>query len=455
MKKLLFPIFLFILFVPLYLKAQVNHFIYLQTETKHPFYAKLNKKLMGSSASGYLIIPKLKGGAYNLAIGFMQGDNEEQNYNCTIGNKDVGYLIKNFGDKGWGLFNLQTLEVIMSDTNPDKLKDVSKAGKADDFSSMLSEVVNDPSIKRSGNKNNELKPIVSKKEDKPGLPTEVKTDSVSNKENVKPNKFEPEEPLFKKGITKIKVTTDIDGVETIYVDVSNGLPDTIKIFIPTENNSEVDGNNNTKTDKLVTPKKRNKQNGNIQEDIQKTESTQQTDTNTTAIINSVINETKLDSKINNDSVLEKKSDDTKLLPKQLSGKNEKADEKIKNKDDDSLLTNKSATLLSDQKFSPIAMINSDCKSNATDDDFLKLRKKMASVEEEEKMITIAKKFFKTKCFTTDQIKNLSSLFLKDAGKYNFFDVAYQYVSDSHNFSTLETQLSDPYFISRFKALIRN
>ncbi len=71
------------------------------------------------------------------------------------------------------------------------------------------------------------------------------------------------------------------------------------------------------------------------------------------------------------------------------------------------------------------------------------------------MIKVAKKFFRSKCFTTDYIKNLSGLFLTDDGKYNFFDAAYPFVSDSGNFYMLEALLSDTYYINRFKAMIHH
>ena len=80
---------------------------------------------------------------------------------------------------------------------------------------------------------------------------------------------------------------------------------------------------------------------------------------------------------------------------------------------------------------------------------------MAAEKNDEAMIKIAKKVFKTKCFTTDQVKNLSNLFLQDEGKYNFFDSAYPFVSDSAIYSTLENQLTDPYYITRFKAMIHH
>lgn len=78
---------------------------------------------------------------------------------------------------------------------------------------------------------------------------------------------------------------------------------------------------------------------------------------------------------------------------------------------------------------------------------------MVAENSDEDMIKAARKIFKTKCFTTEQIKNLSLLFLKDESKYMFFDIAYPFVSDSDVYSTLEKQLSDAYYITRFRAMI--
>ena len=71
------------------------------------------------------------------------------------------------------------------------------------------------------------------------------------------------------------------------------------------------------------------------------------------------------------------------------------------------------------------------------------------------MINAATKLFKQKCYSVEQVKNLSSLFFKDEGKYKFFDAAYPYVHDTPNYNQLESQLTDAYFITRFKAMIRN
>ena len=71
------------------------------------------------------------------------------------------------------------------------------------------------------------------------------------------------------------------------------------------------------------------------------------------------------------------------------------------------------------------------------------------------MLTEAKKYFKTKCFTTGQVKNLGLLFLNDEGKYKFFDLAYAYVTDIDKFSVLQNELKEEYYINRFKAMLRN
>jgi hypothetical protein len=123
-----------------------------------------------------------------------------------------------------------------------------------------------------------------------------------------------------------------------------------------------------------------------------------------------------------------------------------------------------------QKETPISVNtkNNNCKVVATENDFSKLRKKMSGENtdflglrkklggerNEDDMIAEARKVFKTKCFSTLQVKDLSTLFLTDESKYKFFDTAYQYVSDAGNFPALQSELKEEYFINRFKAMLR-
>jgi hypothetical protein len=104
-------------------------------------------------------------------------------------------------------------------------------------------------------------------------------------------------------------------------------------------------------------------------------------------------------------------------------------------------------------FRPVAM-NVKCKNIATDYDVDKLRVKMLAIEDEDDKISTAKKIFKTKCFSTNQISALSEVFSTDEGKYKLFDAAYSYVSDVNNFPRLQSLMKDEYFISRFKAMLK-
>ena len=419
----------FLVFFSFDLFAQQNHFVYLQTENKQPFYVKLDKKLLSSSASGYLIIPKLQDGAYTLTIGFPKNVWPEQNLDCIVNKKDNGYLLKNFGDKGWGLFNLQTLEVLMPMQKTADDQAAVLVDKTDDFSKILSNVINDPSIAKT----EEVKPVIKeeikpveeiKTEDSVKLVSqeEIKPADETKKEDVKPvikeeiklaEEVKKDEPIMPAAqITKLLSNVDAEGTEMVYIDVVNGKPDTVRLFIPVE----------------IAPVV-------IQPEIKS-------------------EEPKIEIKKE-----EEKNTETKFIDITLPNPNARIDS-ASTREVPIIITEKKADTVKAQEpvkeniVKPV-MINSDCKNFATEEDFLKLRKKMAAEDNDDGMITIAKKTFKSKCFTTEQVKNLSVLFLKDEGKYKIFDAAYPFVSDSYNFSTLETQLTDVYFINRFKVMIRH
>jgi hypothetical protein len=93
-----------------------------------------------------------------------------------------------------------------------------------------------------------------------------------------------------------------------------------------------------------------------------------------------------------------------------------------------------------------------CKVVATDADFFKLRKVMAGRTSDNAMVDEARKSFKGKCYTTEQVRNLSTLFLTSAGKFQFFEAAYRHISDIDQFSSLGSEIRDDYYSKRFKTL---
>ena len=457
MKHIKFGLFLTCLFISHNIKAQQNHFIYIQADNKQPFYVKLDKKVYSSTVSGYLVVPKLKTGAYSFVIGFPKNEWPEQNIHCAVDDKDLGYLLKNFGDKGWGFFNLQSLNVLMAENN-EKKADVVTDVKSDAFSNMLSSVVNDPTIKQTDPPKEEIKktvkeeevrtqpsvastPVQSKvvetyktqssvvslpekdgEEQTPKVSSSIVSAPIQAKVVEMPGTGSPvvsapvkyeilELPKVDPVITRATIIKKVvnktaDGIEIVYIDTANGIQDTIRIFIPA--NKGLVENTQVKIETDIKPKE----------------------------------EIKVKKILSASAKEEEKKKENRFLEIELPNTNKKVNEvKL-----DSVIQ---------QAISKSVIINSDCKNFATNEDFLKLRKKMAAEENPEDMMIAAKKMFKSRCFTTEQLKNLSVLFLKDSGKYSFFDAAYPYVSDSQNYTLLENQLTDNYYINRFKVMIRH
>ena len=194
MKKIFFSLFFIGTLLSAY--SQKVYFVYLQSEADQSFFVKLDNKIYSSTSSGYLILSKLVDSTYNFSVGFPQSKLPEQNFSVTINKKDHGFLLKQFGEKGWGLYNLQTLAVQMSSSpgaktnTPEKgdNKDVSK------FTEVLSKVADDPSIMEKPAK----KEVVEKKPEVVAVKEEKKV-----------------EPVVKEQTEPKPVKTDVTVVKTI------------------------------------------------------------------------------------------------------------------------------------------------------------------------------------------------------------------------------------------------
>ena len=376
--------------------SQKVYFVYLQSEQEQLFFVKMNEKVYSSTVSGYLILSKLYDSTYFFNVGFPENKWPEQKFSVVVNKKDHGYLLKNFGDKGWGLFDLQTMSVQMAMLPEERKSTVIKTEKKEvsEFTDILSKASDDSTLKE--------KQILVKEEKKPETVVEnvVKKDEVKPQEKpaikieepkveskeqpiVKTEEIKPTfESTYKRSIVTLKSESSTTaGVGLIFIDdYQNGNRDTIHILIP-------------------HPK---------------------------SLTNTVKQEPKDEKKF------------LDIIPDTL--KKEKENLKEIKKEERSI-ANQPA--------------KNNCLKIAVENDFLTLRKNMASKKDDDAMVNEAKKYFKTKCFTTSQIKNLSVLFLNDAGKYKFFDAAYNYASDTGNFGSLQNELKDEYYINRFKAMLRN
>lgn len=381
------------------LSAQEKHFVFIQSENHQPFYVFLNGELYSSTAKGYLIIPKLTDGNYNFSIGFAKNAFPEQSFQYKIGKKDLGFNLKNFGEKGWGLFDLQSLQVVMAVTS--NTNEVAKA-----ISERTAPKEEDEPLISFTKKKRDIATVL--------VQTEVPTNRLTNQPEVKsekPTDFEvkpdnavaestennnipadAQTALKHADIVKVSEIKEADGVHLTYAEVNGEKQDTINVIVPSD------------------------------EALSKTENNSSSDTPTKP------DESEIGRATEKDSV--EFLDITTGSEKDIKQGN--------------VATENSIT----------SITNSNCKNIATDEDYARLRRKMAMETTDEKMIKEAKKIYRNKCFTTSQIKRLSTLFLSDEGRYDFFNASYNSVADVSQYSTLESEFIDPAFVTRFKTLLQ-
>jgi hypothetical protein len=429
--------------------AQKVYFIYLQSDNG-PFYVKVNDKIFSSENSGYLILSNLVDTTYNFAIGFPSSQSESR-FVITLDGKDKGFLIKNF-DSGLGLFDLQNL-IITNAVKDESAKNISYIRRNDEFSSLLSKAAKDTTL---------LYEVVR-----------IKGDDIAIKKE-EPKKEEPKQSVIETVANKdtslaIGTSTNI-ALETKKPDSTSAVQ--LNNEVKQDDSAIVLAKEEPKKDTLVfvEQKEEAKQlvDSTIKENVVTNE--QKSDTTTIAQTQTVAFFKRSEVKKHSESSTSEGfglvyydnydggSDTIRLIipnPPLI----------FKQQDQDSDLVQKDFIHVDELKKdtvqqTPIVVavknnspVKYECKSVASNNDFFKLRKNMASENTDDGMVSEAKKFFKSKCFTTEQIKNLSALFLTSAGKYQFFDAAFLHVSDQENFSSLESEIKDDYYLKRFKSLI--
>jgi hypothetical protein len=512
------------------LGAQKIYFIYLQTETGEPFFVRMNDKLYSSESSGYLILPRLKDSTYKFKLGFPSKD-VDLDFTASINKKDHGYLIKNLGEKGWGLFDLQSLDLQMSASNVKKetgLNNPNTNTQVNAFTALLAKATDDPSLRQNAvfAKETEKKPTViqtiEKDEKKPAVtdavvkeekkpdqpapaaakPEEKKADLANTnaqKEDSQKNATSQNDVYKRSEVVKLSEGSSVDGFESVYVDQnSDGTSDTIRVFIPTEktavaikeepkidsakeaknlnadsaqvlnkakeepkkeetkkwyqisigkNKTARDGKEESKNDSSAEAKNLNTSTDTLQAVKKAREEPKKEETKKWYQISIGKNKTEKEGK-------EEPKNDATSEPKNLNTFPDSSQTVNKSKEEPKKEEKKWWQIAIGKNKTDTAAIKK-CQTVANNDDFLKLRRKMAARTNDDGMLDEAKKYFKSKCFSTEQIKNLSTMFLSNAGKYNFFYVAYNYTTDIENFPSLQSELKDEDYIDRFKEMLHN
>lgn len=95
-----------------------------------------------------------------------------------------------------------------------------------------------------------------------------------------------------------------------------------------------------------------------------------------------------------------------------------------------------------------------CRQTAVTAEVDKLRIELLGAGSVEKQLDLSHKFFEQRCVHTAQVRALSELYFTDEHRYQFFALAYPYVTDPSLYRTLERFFSDQQVILRFRTMLK-
>ncbi|TAH02209.1 MAG: DUF4476 domain-containing protein [Sphingobacteriales bacterium] len=440
-------LFLLLLFCTGKLMAQQEYFVYLQTDNKQPFYVRHDNKVHSSTDAGYLILPRLYDSSLRIVVGFPKNSFPEQEFTIATSKKDAGFLLKNFGDKGWGLFNWQRLQINMNTNTAVEKKNPELNGikKTDSFSQLLANAVNDTAVLYTTKKSTPPPAPVVKEETKPILPSGNTVDAGKDTTYVTSHLQIP--------IINPPVVTE------------NKKTDTTKTAIATPATVKKDSAITATTTAPITKKDTVV----IAPPIAKTDTIKNAPVifmqpDTAVLVSKRLSEAHLITKaaelLTDTSYIAIYLDDKDTIRISIPFKDAPIITKpiaIEPVAKDTVVTvpvKPVAPTLADSVAAPIVIPNSNCRETAWDSDIDKLRVKMLAAKTNDDKITAAKKLFTKKCVTTKQVNALSELFSTDEHKYKWLDACYAFTNDSYNYPLLLPLLKEEYYINRFKAMIR-
>lgn len=173
--------------------GQTGHYLFVQTENNQPFYMRIMGTNLSSNATGYLLIPKLTDGEYEIMIGFALSDKEHK-FNFKVDGKDLGFSLKQELDNNWTLFNLVEFSLIKGQSVNVQPKEEKKQPEVE----LAKEVLKEQELKISGKE---------------------------TVQNPKPVRMLPE-------IKKIYDRVSEDGIDMVFVVSGSPKNDTVILYVP-------------------------------------------------------------------------------------------------------------------------------------------------------------------------------------------------------------------------------
>ena len=421
-----------------------DYFVLIQADNRLPFYVRLGSQVYSSSSGGHLILSQLKDSTYSPTIGLPGQPTLEQRYTLNIHGKDQEFGLKDQGGSGLGLYDGQTGEVRTPESPLGGGEEVRPAGikKDDAFSRLMAGVVHDtsvlyntyameqvlmdsavavkaptvdsvvrvsgPPVSDSAGQGLTSGPVTMKPVDslaRAGDSARSVDSSAVNPAGVLVSN-PPATSVYRPRVVKLSERKLARSVRLAYADHTTGKKaDTIVIFIPVDTLAVVKGGQKptrvADTSRVGVPRGHGP---------------------------------------NPDSPIVGQGQGVSSRP----AGGIPASEVVRPRPVDT--PRKSSVTRSSLPF-----VNSDCHNYATDYDVDKLRVKLLEGTKDEDRILAARKVFKTRCFSTRQIRALSEVFTTDAAKFRFFEAAYPFCSDDQ-FRELSSLLADPVYSSKFRVM---
>lgn len=417
----------------------------------------MGAEVLNSSASGFLIIPGLKDSVYEWIIGFQNSQYPEYRFRGVAIRGDRGISLKDFGEKGWGFVDIRSSNVIMGEIilgKPQAREPIPPPLTNDAFTVILASVIDDPSLPGTELVRAEMvTQTATRTQISPAAGTSMAKGSSS------PPQSQPKEPAETRNAT----------TDSRKSTAQTGNPAAAPGIQPTgqELAAGKQAHEKTKDQKTVpAATARKPETGMKQKDTVGPSKLRESRTSEGLMIAYV------------DFRKDGGSDTVRILiPAGESRAGTAVVAAVEAKDTTRTVSNPAATLVSpvpaaDQKAITAPLPNdstagipvqvaapvttrTDCRKMAAEKDIASLRKKMlGGAEDDDLMVEYARREFKQKCYSTDQVRELSFMFTNDQGRYKLLDAAYAYVYDPDAYPALESILSDTYFIKRFRAMLK-
>jgi hypothetical protein len=391
-----------------------DYFVLIQADNRLPFYVRLGSQVYSSSPGGHLILSQLKDSTYDVTIGLPGQPTSEQQYTLNIRGKDQEFGLKDQGERGLSLYDGQTGETKTPEPPLGGKEEIRPAGikKDDAFSRLMAGVVHDTSVLY--------------------------------------NTYAMEQVLMDSAVAVKSSSTDSEArvLEAVVPDsAGRGLasgPGAIKPVGPDSltkpgDSSAVDTTVTANASSIVSANPRSDNRAFVKPLYR------------THVVK--LSERKLARSVRlayADHSTGEKADTIIIFIPVDTPAVEKGGQKPTRTTDTSRVTVDTPRKALVTR-SSLPFVNSDCHNYATDYDVDKLRVKLLEGAKDEDRILAARKVFKTRCFSTRQIRALSEVFTTDAARFRFFEAAYPFCSDDQ-FRELSSLLADPVYSSKFRVM---